>query len=147
VKAATVTAALVAASSLASPAAARAAPSAGFTIELSGRADLHEAEAATISLSITPAPGRTLSADGPLLVRLAAQPEAAIELSRRRYRRTHAADPRARALRFDLALRPRRPGRHQLTVELRFWLCGRHTCWPVRAQRTVSLDVGAGDQR
>jgi hypothetical protein len=112
----------------------------GYRIALPERAELVAGQAGTVSLTIAPQPGHVISRSGPLRVSLAADP--ALELPRRRYQRKHAADHLAEAPRFDLAVRPVRPGQHRLTVDILFWLCRGPTCRPVRASRSVAIDVG-----
>ena len=123
----------------AAPVAAAAQP--GFTLVLPEAVSVAEKAEAKVSLTIAPDAGRTVSRKGPLRVLLAAEPADGLELPRRRYRRADAADALAESPRFDLAVRGRRAGRHTLKVAVRFWLCGRSTCWPVAAERTVSVEV------
>lgn len=94
-----------------------------------------------LALTITPASGHTISRDGPLVISVKAIPKVGLDLPRRRYRRRHAANERATALRFDLGYRAVRAGRYTVVVNVRFWLCGKKTCWPVRATRRVSVEV------
>ena len=132
---------LLAAIPLSAALAAPAAAQPGFTLVLPDAATVAERADAKVSLTIAPDPGRTVSRKGPLRVRLAAQPADGLELPRRRYRRADAADALAESPRFDLAVRGRRAGRHTLKVAVRFWLCGRSTCWPVAAERSVPVEV------
>ena len=132
---------LLAAIPLSAALAAPAAAQPGFTLVLPDAATVAERADAKVSLTIAPDPGRTVSRKGPLRVRLSAQPEDGLELPRRRYRRADAADALAESPRFDLAVRGRRAGRHTLKVAVRFWLCGRSTCWPVAAERSVPVEV------
>ena len=132
---------LLAAIPLSAALAAPAAAQPGFTLVLPDAATVAERADAKVSLTIAPDPGRTVSRKGPLRVRLAAEPADGLELPRRRYRRADAADALAESPRFDLAVRGRRPGRHTLKVAVRFWLCGRSTCWPVAAERSVPVEV------
>jgi hypothetical protein len=123
----------------AAPPAAAAQP--GFTIVLPELVSVAEKAETKVSLTIAPDRGRTVSRKGPLRVVLAAEPPDGLELPRRRYRRADAADALAESPRFDLAVRGRRAGRHVLKVAVRFWLCGRSTCWPVAAERSVPVEV------
>ena len=132
---------LVLAAGPAVPAGAAAAPPPEFQLVLPDRLELDEGQAGALSLTVAPRADRALSREGPLLVELAAEPDGALELPRRRYRRAHAADPRADAPRFDLRLRARTAGEHRVTLAVSFWLCGRRTCWPVRARRAVPVHV------
>ncbi len=95
--------------------------------------------AAAVSLSIAPREGYTISRDGPLLIELSAAPADALALPRRRLQRRDAADAAADAPRFDLRFKARREGDHRLDVSLRFWICARRTCRPVRTQRSVTI--------
>lgn len=130
--------ALSAAAALEAP--AGAAPP-GFSIVLPDQVAVAERAETKVSLTIAPDAGRTISRKGPLRVVLAADPEDGLELPRRRYRRADAADAKAESPRFDLAVRGRRAGRHRLVVAVRFWLCGRSTCWPVSAEKSVPVEV------
>lgn len=118
-----------------------AAAQRGFTIVLPDQVSVAEREETKVSLTIAPDPGRRVSRKGPLRVVLAAAPPEGLELPRRRFRRADAADALAESPRFDLAVRGRRAGRHVLKVSVRFWLCGRSTCWPVAAERSVPVEV------
>lgn len=113
----------------------------GYQLLLPERVAVAERAETTVSLTIAPDPGRTVSRKGPLRVSLAAEPEDGLELPRRRYRRADAADALAESPRFDLAVRGRRAGRHTLKVAVRFWLCGRSTCRPVAAEKSVPVEV------
>jgi len=125
------------------PRAAGAPARPGYTIALPERFDLVAARAAAVSLTIAPEPGYVISRSGPLRIALSAEPPGAVELPRRRYHRAHAADRLAEAPRFDLAVRAVTPGRHRLTIDLLFWLCRGRTCRPIRAERTVAIEVQA----
>jgi hypothetical protein len=122
------------------PAAARAQRP-GYELLLPESVVVAEGAEAKVSLTISPAPGRSISRKGPLRVALSAEPADGLVLPRRRYRRADAADVLAESPRFDLAVRGRRAGRHRLRVAVRFWLCGRRTCWPVAAERGVAVEV------
>jgi hypothetical protein len=93
------------------------------------------------SLTIVPAAGRRLDADAPLSLRLTVTPATGLKLARRRYTLVDAADPRAEAPRFDLALEGTSAGSYTVTVEARFWLCAARTCRAVRD--TVEIPVTA----
>jgi hypothetical protein len=126
-------------------AAAPAGVPAGYQLALPGRIELDEGQGGAVSLAITPDPGYAISRAGPLRIALAAEPGDGLELPRRRYQRGHAADREAAAPRFDLAVRAARAGRYRLAIDVDFWLCrsrGR-TCRPVRASRSVAIDVRA----
>lgn len=94
---------------------------------------------APLSVAIVPAAGRTVSAAGP--VRIAVDAPEAINVPRRRYARRDAADPAADAPRFDVRLRARAAGEHAVTLDVRFWLCGKRVCRPIAARRTVTVRV------
>ena len=127
-----------------SPAVAGAAPPrAGFRVALPGRFDVDQGQSGTVSLTIAPESGYTISQAGPVRVALAAEPAGGLELPRRRYQRGHAADRMADAPRFDLAVHGARAGRYRLAVEVRFWLCRGRTCRPIRVARAVAVEVRA----
>ncbi|MCB9561726.1 MAG: hypothetical protein H6709_16720 [Kofleriaceae bacterium] len=92
--------------------------------------------AATVSLTVAPAAGWTVSRDGPLRIALASS---TLTLPRRRYRRGHAVDPAADAPRFELKLTAPTAGEHALDVDVHAWLCAGKTCRPVHAHRTVAV--------
>jgi len=98
---------------------------------------------AAASLTIVPAPGRRIDADAPLSIRLAVTPATGLKLPRRRYAVADAADPRAEAPRFDLALEGAAAGAYTLTVEARFWLCAARTCRAVRDTVEIPVAVAA----
>ena len=98
--------------------------------------------AGAVSLTIAPAAGKTVSADGPVRVDVVAADDG-IAVPRRRYTRKDAADPAADAPRFDLKVRALAAGDHDLAIDVRFWLCGARICLPVRARRTVTIHVAA----
>ncbi|MCE9574236.1 MAG: hypothetical protein K8W52_13900 [Deltaproteobacteria bacterium] len=95
-----------------------------------------------VSLTIAPAAGKTVSADGPVRVDVVAV-DGGVGVPRRRYTRKDAADPAADAPRFDLKVRALTAGDHDLAIDVRFWLCGARICAPVRAHRTVTIHVAA----
>jgi len=97
----------------------------------------------TVSLTIAARPGYTISHDGPLVVNLAVAPETGFGLPKRQYTREDAADARADNPRFDLRYSPSQAGEYHLTVRVRFWVCTRRTCRPVREIRDVSIRVAA----
>jgi hypothetical protein len=124
-------------------AAPAAAGQPGYSIVLPASVTVAERAEIKVSLTIAPEPGRTVSRKGPIRVALAADPADGLELPRKRYRRADAADALAESPRFDLAVRGRRAGTHRLLVSVRFWLCGRSTCWPVAAERSMPVEVTA----
>jgi hypothetical protein len=121
---------------------ARADRPAEHELKTSAPASVRPGERAQASLAVVPGKGLTIHAGAPLRVSLAVDPDGALVVPRRRLRRRDAADPRAEAPRFDLPFTAARAGTHHLVVEVRFWLCGRRTCWPVRDKATISVTVG-----
>jgi hypothetical protein len=120
---------------------ARAEPPAGYAVSIADRLELDEGQGGAASLTIAPQPGYSISTSGPLRVALAADPADGLELPRRRYRRSHAADRVAAAPRFDLAVRGARAGSYRLAVDVRFWLCRGRSCRPVQTSRAVAVTV------
>jgi hypothetical protein len=96
---------------------------------------------AVVSLTLAPATGRAVSTDGPLRIELTASD--GLVAPRRRYARRDAVDPAADAPRFELKVRAVTAGDHRLHIAARFWLCGKATCKPVRAEQTVIVKVSA----
>lgn len=93
-------------------------------------------DAAAVSLTLAPGGGRTISTDAPIRISLDSE---TLTLPRKRYGRKQAADPGAEAPRFDLRLVAPTAGDHELTVEVRAWVCARKTCRPMRTSRTVII--------
>jgi len=127
-------AAMVAA--LAPPAAAE---DVGFELRVADHVEVAAGAAGTVSLTVVPTAGRSVSGDGPLRIELSAGD--GLTLPRRRYERRDAADPAAEAPRFELRFRGAAPGRHPLRIAVRFWLCREKTCRPAGAERTVTVEV------
>lgn len=100
-------------------------------------ADDYELRTAEASLSITPAPGHELHRGAGVVIRLAAPPE--VTLKKKRLGLADAADPRADAPRFDIAFTAAAPGSYTIRADVRFWLCAKKTCRPIRA--TVDVPV------
>jgi hypothetical protein len=117
---------------------------ADYDITLANGAAATAGDRGAVSLTITPRPGLTISSKGPLIVDLSVAPAEGIGLPRRRYQRRDAADVRAGAPRFDLRYHAAEPGEYAMRVSLLFWVCGRHSCWPVRTERTVPIAVAPG---
>ena len=67
--------------------------------------------------------------------------KATLKLKRLRYRRKHAADARADSPRFDLKMNAAKAGAFTVSVAMRFWVCGKRTCRPVRDSRVLLVQV------
>jgi hypothetical protein len=131
------TAALAFLASLAVPAAAAAEPE--YELRLPAEVDVTAGTDEAVSLTIAPVAGRTISADGPLLITVSADPDGAVTLPRRRYGRADAADARAEAPRFDLRFAAARAGEARLRVAVLFWVCGKRSCRPFQERREVQV--------
>ena len=107
----------------------------GWELRIDESVEVEAGAAAAVSLTIAGTGGRTISKDGPVRVEISST---TLELKRTRYDRRNAADPAADAPRFDLKL-VAKPGDHELAIDARFWVCGKRTCRPVRARRTVAV--------
>lgn len=114
-------------------------------IKLVASARARVGEDSALSLTIAARAGSAISAEGPVIVEL--RPIAAdgqvsgLEVDRRRYRRSDAADPRAESPRFDLRYRATAVGVHRLAVHVRFWVCDRRVCRPIASAREVRIDA------
>jgi hypothetical protein len=95
--------------------------------------------AAAVSLAIAARDGHTISRTGPVQIDLHAEPPAALTLPRRRLHRRDAADAQADAPRFDLRFKARVEGDHALRATIRFWVCGKRTCRPVKSGASVLI--------
>jgi hypothetical protein len=94
---------------------------------------------ATIDLDIVPADDRTVSRDGP--VRVDVRVPDGVATPRRRLSLADAADPGARAPRFSIKLSAEKAGSYDVELRVRFWLCSRQSCKPVRASKQVAVVV------
>ena len=112
------------------------------TLRVAGELTVGVGEAAALSVTVSPAPGRTVSADGPVRLAVTADGDG-VGLPRRRYARKDAADPAADAPRFDVRVRGKVAGDHRLVLDVRLWLCGPRLCRPVHLSRTVVVRVEA----
>ncbi len=108
----------------------------GLDVRLPDEVVTAPGELATVSLTLAPGDGRTISTEGPVRISLASE---TLTIPRHRLGRRHAADPDADAPRFDLRVVAPTAGDHELTVAIRAWLCGARTCRPVRETRTVKV--------
>lgn len=95
----------------------------------------------SVSVTIRPKGRFRISRRGGVRIDVSVAPSTGLGLTRTRYRRRHAADPRADSPRFDIRYRPTKSGSYQLKLALAFWVCGRHTCRPIRTTRAVTVSV------
>jgi hypothetical protein len=100
---------------------------------------LAEGARGAVSLTIAPAAGKSIDAAAPLSLHLSV-PDG-LTVGKKRLALADAADPRAEAPRFELAVTAARAGRYTLRVEARFWLCGKKVCRPVRDAIDVPVTV------
>lgn len=112
----------------------------GYELRLTGAFVIEPGASAALSVTIAPARGRSISADGPLRLEIAVAGDGVV-VPRRRYLRKDAADPAADAPRFDVKLKARASGEHAVTIVARFWLCGARACRPIATRRTVTVSV------
>lgn len=117
------------------------APEVGFRVLVAERTQLSVGQPGAVSLTVAPGPGYTISQVGPLRVDLSVKPPGGLEVPRRRYRREHAADRRADAPRFDLAVRGAKPGTYALAIDVRLWLCRARRCHPARRAVAPVIEV------
>lgn len=114
-----------------------------YAIELGDRATAAAGASGSLSLTIRPLRGRRISQDGPLRINVAVAPEPGLRFARRAFRRRHAADPKADAPRFELGYTAESEGEFRVDIAIRFWLCAKRTCWPVRERRRVVVEVSS----
>jgi hypothetical protein len=110
----------------------------GFELVRAAAPPIRAGRPAALSLSIVPASGYRLLADGPVLVRLSAT---GMRLGRALYRREDAVDPRAEVPRFELAVTAEGAGPARLRAALTFYLCRAARCRPVETATEWQLDV------
>jgi hypothetical protein len=121
---------------------AGAAPGPGVELVLAPeRVELVAGKQDSVSLTLRPSAGHSISREGELTVTLRVLPEQGIRLQRQRYEWAAAADVRAETPRFDLGLAARLPGDYRLEVRADLWVCGKRTCVPVRAERQLPVRV------
>ena len=115
---------------------------AGYQLALPARVELAVGSAGAVSMTVSPQPGFTVSRAGPLRISLAVTPDGGgLILPRRRYLRDDAADQLAASPRFDLVVKGQAPGRYQLAITARFWICRKRSCRPVTDHRAVEVEV------
>lgn len=105
------------------------------------RVELAPGAPGAITIDVVPGAGRSVSRDGP--VRLDVAPPDGVTITRRRLSLADATDPGAASPRFTVKLVADRAGSYPVEISIRLWLCVRQTCKPVRATRTVTVDVVA----
>lgn len=114
-----------------------------YEIRVPEALELEPGATGSVSLTIAPAEGFSISQDAPLVVRLSVEPTDGLMLPRTRYTREDAADERADAPRFDLAVEGKTAGDYTLSLAIRFWVCRKKTCRPVDENRKVVVKVAA----
>lgn len=113
------------------------------TVSVLAPAKVAAGQVASVSVTITPAAGETISRDGPVIVDVRVDKDSGVSLAQRRYWREDAADPQAGAPRFDVRVRGERPGTWPVTVRVRLWVCAGDICTPVDENRRVDVTVTA----
>lgn len=99
-------------------------------------AEDYELKVADASLTVVPAAGHEIHRGAGIIVRLA--PPDGVTLKKKRLQLADAADPRADAPRFDIAFTAP-PGSYTVAADVRFWLCAKKTCKPIRAKADVPI--------
>ncbi len=125
------------------PQTARAKP-ADYDIQIEMAPAAIVGERQTLSLEINPAPKRSISTDGPIKVSLSVAPATGLTVEKTILRRADAIAKEAEAtagVHFAVGFIATKPGRYQLDFDIRFWLCGRRTCRPVREHRQVEIVI------
>ncbi len=97
--------------------------------------------AASVSLTIAAQARHRISRDGPVAIRVRAAPTSGIALRKTRYGRRDAADARADNPRFDVRFESKKVGEYELLMDVRFWVCARRTCRPVRERVRAKVSV------
>jgi hypothetical protein len=106
------------------------------------RVELAPGVAGVLEVEVVPDGGRTVSRDGPL--RLDVKPgEGVVVGGRRRLGLGDAVDPGAAAPKFAVKVTGEKPGAYVIDVGVRFWLCARQSCKPVKGAASVAVDVVA----
>lgn len=131
---------LLAAAAAAAALAAAAEPP-EYELRTSGALELRAGDRGAVSLTVAPAAGRRIDRDAPLSVRVTVTPATGLKPLKARYALADAADPRAESPRFDLAVEATTPGDYTLSADVRFWVCAKKTCRPVRETVTVPIKV------
>ena len=121
--------------------AVRADPTPAWELVAPEKLELTAGAATTFDLDIVPAEDRTISRDGP--VRIDVKVPAGVTTSRRRLALSDAGDPAARAPRFSIKLTAAKAGSYDVELRVRFWLCSRQSCKPVRTSKKLSIVVKA----
>jgi hypothetical protein len=113
-----------------------------FEIRFAKQLDLEPRSEGIVSLTIVPDREFSISQDGPVSVRV--DRSKSLATGRKKYSRKHAADSRAQSPRFDLKMRSTaQEGRFEVKLDIRFWLCRKQTCRPVRSKHTSTVVVAS----
>jgi hypothetical protein len=106
------------------------------------RVELAPGAAGVVEIEVVPDGGRRVSRDGPLRLDVKAG-EGVVIAGRKRLGLGDAVDPGAAAPKFAVKVTGDSPGSYAVDVTVRFWLCARQSCKPVRGAATVAVDVVA----
>jgi hypothetical protein len=113
-----------------------------WQLDAPARVSLEPGVPGAIDVQVIANRGRTISRDGPLRIDVVAP--AGLEVKpRRRLTLTDAADPAAASPKFAIRINAEKAGTYPVEVAVRFWLCAKKTCKPVRKSTTIDVVVGA----
>ena len=120
-----------------------AARPADWKLVAPARVELAPGVAGVMEIEVVPQGGRRVSRDGPL--RLDVKPGEGVTVGggRKRLGLGDAVDPGAAAPKFAVKVMGDKPGSYAVEVGVRFWLCARQSCKPVRGAATVAVDIVA----
>ena len=115
-----------------------------YELDVPKRLTVTRGDSGAISLTIAPRSGYTVSREGPLRVDVSAVPDTGLALTKTHYTRddaVNAADAVANSPQFDVGYEATLPGGYAVAIDVRFWICRKRTCRPVRETRTVDVAV------
>jgi hypothetical protein len=112
-----------------------------WQLDAPARVELEPGVPGSFDVAVVANGGRTISRDGPLRIDVVAPP--GLEVKRRRLTLVDAVDAAASSPKFAIRIGADKAGTYPVEVAVRFWLCAKKTCRPVRKSTTIDVVVGA----
>jgi hypothetical protein len=114
-------------------------PTAQWDVHVPEKIEIAQGAVGELSIGIAVDRGLVVSKDASVIVDLTAPP--GVTIKKKRLQRPDAVDPQADAPRFAANVRADTTGEHEVTVRVRFWVCGGKACRPVDVKRTANVIV------
>lgn len=114
-------------------------PAPAWDVRVPEKLEIAQGAVGELSITVAVDRGLVVSKDASVIVDLGAPP--GVTIRKQRLQRPDAVDPEADAPRFAANVRADAIGEHDVTVRLRFWVCGGKACRPVDVKRTSKVIV------